>query len=204
MDSRVIVVSLGSTSSGIPSEWSAEPDRSGLYVIGKKGDDPIRLLANQINGIKQPGDIVVVSIHWGGNWGYQIPSTEKEFAHSVIEETGASILHGHSSHHVKAIEVYKERLILYGCGDFINDYEGISGYENFRGDLALMYFADINPNTGRLLGLRMIPTQVRRFRVTLASAVDSKWLDALLNRQGKQFRTGVKLDEENALSLRWQ
>jgi len=32
------------------------------------------------------------------------------------------------------------RLILYGCGDFLNDYEGIRGYEEYRGDLALMYF----------------------------------------------------------------
>jgi hypothetical protein len=26
------------------------------------------------------------------------------------------------------------------CGDFLNDYEGITGYERYRGDLALMYF----------------------------------------------------------------
>jgi poly-gamma-glutamate capsule biosynthesis protein CapA/YwtB (metallophosphatase superfamily) len=31
-----------------------------------------------------------------------------------------------------AIEGYRDRLILYGCGDFLNDYEGIKGYEEFR------------------------------------------------------------------------
>ena len=36
------------------------------------------------------------------------------------------VIHGHSSHHVKAIEVYNGKLVLYGCGDFRNDYEGKS------------------------------------------------------------------------------
>ena len=128
-DSRVIVFSLGSTSSGIPIAWSAEEDRPGLYVIETQGNDPIRALARQIDKIKRPGDIVIVSIHWGGNWGYTIPDNQKEFAHRLVDEARVDILHGHSSHHIKAIEVYKERLILYGCGDFLNDYEGIAGYE---------------------------------------------------------------------------
>ena len=75
------------------------------------------------------------------------------------------MVHGHSAHHVKGIEVYRERLILYGCGDFFNDYEGIGGYEAFRGDLSLMYFPTLEPASGRLKALRMTPTQVRRFRL---------------------------------------
>jgi hypothetical protein len=37
-----------------------------------------------------------------------------------------------------AIEIYRDKPILYGCGDFLNDYAGISGQEAYRGDLALM------------------------------------------------------------------
>jgi poly-gamma-glutamate capsule biosynthesis protein CapA/YwtB (metallophosphatase superfamily) len=61
--------------------------------------------------------------------------------------------HGHSSHHTKAIEIYRSRLILYGCGDFLNDYEGIGGYEEFRDDLALMYFPDMDPTSAVLVAL---------------------------------------------------
>jgi poly-gamma-glutamate synthesis protein (capsule biosynthesis protein) len=120
-----------------------------------------------------------------------------------VEETGVDILHGHSSHHVKAIEVYRERLILYGCGDFINDYEGIGGYEEFRGDLGLMYFADMEPRTGRLLALRMVPTQVRRLRVNRASEVDARWLEDLLDREGRRFGTRAERGAANILTLRW-
>lgn len=153
--------------------------------------------------MRRTGDVVIVSVHWGGNWGYKIPSAQRTLAHRLVDETELDVLHGHSSHHVKAIEVYDGCLILYGCGDFLNDYEGIEGYENFRGDLDLMYFADVDPSADRLLGLRMIPTQVRRFRVNHASEADAKWLQDLLNREGKPFGTHVKRSAENILTLQW-
>ena len=200
---KVIVFSLGSLTSGIPAEWSAREDRPGLNMIETPLKDTIRSLATEIGNIKRQGDVVIVSIHWGGNWGYKIPSSQKMLAHRLVEETGLDILHGHSSHHVKAIEVYKNRLIFYGCGDFFNDYEGIGGYEDYRGDLGLMYFTDVDPGTGCLLALRMIPTHVRRFRVNRASEVDSKWLEDLLNREGKRFGTRVTRSAENILTLQW-
>lgn len=201
--SRAMVFSLGSTTSGIPLAWSAENDRPGLYVIETQSHDPIWTLAQQIGMMKRLGDIVIVSIHWGGNWGYEIPGDQKKFAHRLVDEAGVAIVHGHSSHHVKALEVYKDRLILYGCGDFFNDYEGIGGSEDFRGDLALMYFVDIDSASGKLLGVTMVPTQVRRFRVRRAGEIDCRWLAALLNREGKRFHTGVKLSAGNILTLHW-
>ena len=200
---RSIVFSLGSTSSGIPTEWSALTNRPGLLIIEHQPDDPVRFLAKQIATFKRKSDIVIVSIHWGGNWGYKIPASQHRLAHRFVDEAGVDIVHGHSSHHVKAIEVYKGRLILYGCGDFFNDYEGIGGYENFRGDLGLMYFADVNPATGKLLALRMVPTQIRHFRIICASKTDTQWIEDVLNQEGKRFRTWVERSAENALTLRW-
>jgi len=84
---------------------------------------------------------------------------------------------------------------------FFNDYEGIGGYEEFRGDLALMYFVAIDPATGKLLGLTMVPTQVRRFRVKHASENDAEWLERRLNREGEQFHTRVSRSTDHAISL---
>jgi poly-gamma-glutamate synthesis protein (capsule biosynthesis protein) len=113
------------------------------------------------------------------------------------------LIHGHSSHHVKGIEVYHDRLILYGCGDFLTDYEGISGYEHFRGDLALMYFARIEASSGHLVGLDMTPLLVHRMRLRRASAVDASWLREVLDREGKPLGTRVCLAGSGSLSLRW-
>lgn len=77
----------------------------------------------------------------------------------------AERVHGHSCHHVKGIEVYKGKAVLYGCGDFLNEYEGIGGYEGFRDDLGLMYFLTADALTGELTATEMIPTQIKRLRV---------------------------------------
>ncbi len=113
------------------------------------------------------------------------------------------MIHGHSSHHVKGIEVYKDKLIIYGCGDFLNDYEGIGGYERFRGDLALMYFVSVDRSTGELVRLDMMPTQVKRFKVNRASRDDALWLRDTLNREGRKLGTRAEWNNDNGLTLQW-
>jgi len=103
---------------------------------------------------------------------------------------------------VKAIEVFKNRLILYGCGDFITDYEGISGYETFRGDLALMYLVELDSDSGELIAARLVPMQMRRFRLERASAADAKWVCNLLNELGERLGTALRLQEDKSL-LEW-
>jgi len=104
---------------------------------------------------------------------------------------------------VKAVEVYKDQLILYGCGDFVTDYEGISGYEAFRSDLALMYLVDVDSESGRLLSARLVPMQMRRFRLEHTSAADAAWLCHLLNEVGTQFTTHARLEKDNSFTLGW-
>jgi poly-gamma-glutamate capsule biosynthesis protein CapA/YwtB (metallophosphatase superfamily) len=118
----------------------------------------------------------------------------------LIEE-GVAIVHAHSSHHVKGIEVFKSRLILYGCGDFLTDYEGISGYEEFPGDLALMYFVEIDSQTGQLLSARLAPMQMRRFQLKHASAANARSLCDLVNKLGTQFGTSARLKNDNSMML---
>jgi poly-gamma-glutamate capsule biosynthesis protein CapA/YwtB (metallophosphatase superfamily) len=200
---RILILSCGTISSGIPPGWSATGEKPGVFLLKGLSDKAVERIRECIRGMRQQGDVVVVSIHWGGNWGYSIPSEQVRFAHALIDDAGVDIVHGHSSHHVKGIEVYRDRLILYGCGDFLNDYEGISGYEQYRDDLSLMYFVSVDPSTGRLTGLRMVPTQVRRFRVHRAEKRDVMWLRDVLNREGKKFGTSVELNRDQSFSLKW-
>lgn len=104
---------------------------------------------------------------------------------------------------MKAIEVYRDRPILYGCGDFLNDYEGISGHAQYRPRLGLMYFPRMDPGTGRLLELAMIPTRVEGLRIRYANGDEARWLAGLLSREGRPFGTAVDRDEDNILRLRW-
>lgn len=200
---RVIISSFGSETSGIPWEWAALGNRPGINLLKDFSDKTVWYIKEKVPKVKQRRDIVIASIHWGGNWGYEIPHEQIKFAHMLIDNAGIDIIHGHSSHHVKGIEVYKERPIIYGCGDFLNDYEGISGYEAFRDDLGFMYFADMEAGSGKLVHLQMTPTHIKHFKVNRASTPDTVWLRDVVNREGKRFGTRAKLNRDNTLTLQW-
>lgn len=200
---RVLVFSFGSTTSGIPWQWGATKDRRGINLLKDLSKDTARGIASQMRDFKLSGDVTIASIHWGGNWGHDIPHEQIRFAHLLIEGD-VDIVHGHSSHHVKTIEVYRDRLILYGCGDFLNDYEGIGGYEAFRSDLPLMYLATLDPQDGRLLEVRLVSMQVRHFRLNRAAARDANWLCSLLNRLGAPLGTRVQMEGDNRMNLVWR
>ena len=99
------------------------------------------------------------------------------------------------------MEVYKGKLIIYGSGDFLDDYEGIGGHEKFRSDLALMYFARIDPANGKLIHLQMTPMQIKNFKLNRVAKDDALWLRDTLNREGEEFGTRVQLTEDNNLLL---
>lgn len=200
---RVLVFSYGVTTSGIPLSWRASDKKPGVNLLKDLSRKTVNSIKEKVEEIGQQGDIIVISIHWGGNWGYEISLTQVKFAHNLIDRAGVDVIHGHSSHHVKGIEVYKDKLIIYGSGDFLNDYEGIGGYEYFRDDLALMYFVSVEPSTGKLVRLQMTPTQIKHFRVNRASKADVLWLRDILNREGKKLGTRVKLNKDDTLTLQW-
>jgi len=200
---RVLVFAYALASSGTPRGWAAKPDGAGMNFLHDLSDASVARVCEQIVRTRQPGDIAVVSLHWGPNWGYEIPEEQTRFSHALIERGGASVVYGHSSHHAKAIEVYRNRLILYGCGDFIDDYEGIEGYEGYRGDLALMYFADIDPANGELAAAEIVPLLIERLRLARPSADDVDWVRETLTRESRRFGTKVAMTAPGKLALSW-
>jgi poly-gamma-glutamate capsule biosynthesis protein CapA/YwtB (metallophosphatase superfamily) len=200
---RLIIYSFGDTTSGIPLNWAATHHKPGVYLLKDLSKEAVHRMEQMILKVKRTGDVVITSIHWGANWDYSISQKQRDFAHRLIDQAGVDLIYGHSSHHVKGIEVYGNKLILYGCGDFLNDYEGIKGYPGFRSDLGLMYFASIDAKSGELLSLQMTPTAIRHFRVGRASGVDSLWLKNVANRECTKLGTSVDFTIEGRLSLRW-
>ena len=197
---RVLVFSYGAPTSGIPPKWAATANRPGVNFLEDSSEKTAACIAHEMNRFKQKDDVIVASIHWGENWGYQILDEEIRFAHQLIEH-GISIVYGHSSHHVKTAEIYCDRLVLYGCGDFLNDYEGIGGHKALRSDLTLMYLPAIDPRRGRLVEARLVPMRVARFRVSRAPESDAHRLCDLLNELGAPLMTRSELASDDTLTL---
>lgn len=198
---RVLVWSFASTTSGVPRRWAATRERPGVNLLPDTSVGTVAVISEQIARLRRPRDVVVISLHWEPNWGYEVPEQHRRFAHALIDQADVSIVYGHSSHHAKAIEAYRNRIILYGCGDFLNDYEGIEGYESYRDDLALLYVADIDVASKAVVALGLVPFQIRRFQLVRASEQDRQWLQQTLARESRGYGTTVELSEEGRLRV---
>jgi poly-gamma-glutamate capsule biosynthesis protein CapA/YwtB (metallophosphatase superfamily) len=198
---RVVVVAVGTESSGIPASWSAAADRAGVWFLRSLSGDVVYDIRDELSRVRRPGDVTVVSIHWGPNWGHEVASDHRRFARALIDDAGADIVHGHSSHHPIAVEVYRNRLVLYGCGDLINDYEGIGGHEGYRPALGVLYLATLT--RGGLRELEMIAMRRRHFRLERAGDDDVTWLARTLTKVSRPFGTGFEAMGNGTLRAVW-
>jgi poly-gamma-glutamate synthesis protein (capsule biosynthesis protein) len=197
---RVVVVSVATGSSGVPEAWAAAASRPGIWRLPALTDEVADAVAEAATRDRRPGDVVVVSIHWGDNWGYEVSPEEVAFARRLVD-AGVDVVHGHSSHHPRPVEIYRERAVLYGCGELLDDYEGIRGYEAFRPALVLLWILALAAD-GRLASLRAVPMRIRRFRLERATAADAAWLAGRLHLVSGRFGRAVELDADRRLVVR--
>ncbi|HVS77958.1 MAG TPA: CapA family protein [Steroidobacteraceae bacterium] len=200
---RILVYGFAVSSSGAPREWRATAESPGINWLESLSRRNAERIGERIAAERRPADIVIASIHWGGNWGYGVSREEREFAHRLLDCGSVDVVHGHSSHHPKGMEVYRRKLILYGCGDFLNDYEGIGGYESFHPELVLMYFPGLDGANGDLLELTLVPMRIRRFRIEHGPADALQWLAGTLDRECRRWGGRVRRQADETLALDW-
>ncbi|WP_198153151.1 CapA family protein [Pseudofrankia sp. DC12] len=201
---RVLVLACAAATSGVPPGWAATAARAGVALLPPPWrvdvDRTVDEVLGRIAPAHRPGDIVIVSIHWGSNWGYGIDDDQVRLAHGLVDG-GVDVVHGHSSHHPRPVEIYQDRLVLYGCGDFVDDYEGITGYERFRDDLRLLFVVRVDAGTGALVDARLMPLRARRLRLEHADAEDATWLADTLDRISRPYGACFDLDSTGRLAL---
>lgn len=199
---RVLFSAWAVTSSGVPEDWAATPTQSGIALLPDLSVRAAQEVARTLAVVRAPGDRTVVSLHWGGNWGFHLPGAHRDFAHRLIDLGAADVVHGHSSHHPLPIEVYRDRPILYGCGDLLNDYEGIPAHGSLRSDCPCLYLVTLDEE-GALQALEIVPLQLHRFRLLRADAAARAWLRQIFAEEGRRFGTGVEDTGAGAFRLRW-
>jgi len=146
--------------------WEATPDGPGVfYVPADLGDSRAQYLLRIIREQRARVDFLLVSAHWGSNWGYTPPEEHVEFAHALID-AGVDLVFGHSSHVFRGIEFYKGRSILYGAGNFVDDY-AVDPVE--RNDESFIYVANVEDRISR--NLHLYPTLIRRCRALRATGI---------------------------------
>jgi poly-gamma-glutamate synthesis protein (capsule biosynthesis protein) len=183
-------------------EWEAKYDQAGINYIPTALDPDIYYyrLQNYIENAKKQSDLVIVSSHVGPHF-RETPSMKYvNFAHKIID-FGADIYWGHSNHMPQGIELYKHndnnKIILYDCGDFIDDYAIDSNYRNDLSFIFLLHFlmdknhklSDNNSNNGNILlqnsMIELIPTKISNFMVNTIP-VDDNDADLIIKRMAKR------------------
>jgi poly-gamma-glutamate capsule biosynthesis protein CapA/YwtB (metallophosphatase superfamily) len=200
---RLLLFAAATPSCGVPPDWAARAQRGGVDLLPRLDDDAAQDLAERVRQQRRDGDVVVVSLHWGDNWVDEIPVQHRRFAHRLIDLGAADLVHGHSSHHPIGIEVHAGKLVLYGCGDLVNDYEGIAPQGRHRSDLGCLYGVTVDRASGRLDRLDLVPMQLHGFRLTHPQPAARQWLQRELDRACRAVGTRIEAGSTGPWRLRW-
>jgi poly-gamma-glutamate capsule biosynthesis protein CapA/YwtB (metallophosphatase superfamily) len=172
-------------------QWEASHALPGVHYVPVDLKDPKgKAFLELIQQLKQKVDYLIVSAHWGPNWGYDPPTEYTTFAHAMID-AGANLIFGHSPHIFRGIEVYKECPIIYSTGDFIDDY-AVDEVE--RNDESFLFLLQLEGSRAKSLALH--PTCIERFQARMAPAYRREEILAKMQALCEGLDTSVMRDAD--------
>jgi poly-gamma-glutamate capsule biosynthesis protein CapA/YwtB (metallophosphatase superfamily) len=145
---RIGLVSVSDHCSCGTDLWRAGPSSPGMWQIDTSAGPDWDELTTAVSDLRAEVDWVVVSLHWGPNWVERWPLERLRDLGAELVSAGASVIVGHSAHHVLPIEHIDGVPVLYGTGDFIDDYSSVDGY---RPDLGYLARVVLDPDAGTTL-----------------------------------------------------
>ena len=175
-----------------PQEWIGV---RGFNLIDYSSKTRNRL-KNSISQLTEDNvSLKVFSVHWGPNYCWHPAAEIRSLAHFLIDECGIDIVHGHSSHHIQGVEIYQGKLIIYGCGDFVDDYALNPDYRN---DISAVWRVHLNQHEDRLMlnKLEVYPTKIQNFQAERLSRQepDHAWAVGKFRQLCEEFGTQVEND----------
>ncbi|KAJ5952352.1 uncharacterized protein N7479_010765 [Penicillium vulpinum] len=175
-----------------PRVWAEVP---GFNLFDYTRDTRARVKEMLVDAEGSKPALKVFSVHWGPNYAWQPDGKITSLAHFLVDECAVDIVHGHSSHHVQGVEVYHGKLIIYGCGDFVDDY---ALNEEYRNDLGALWRVVVKERSGgdgvALERLEIFPTRVERFRAVLLDYRDEDhvWVRRRIGQLSGELGTTVR------------
>lgn len=96
-----------------------------IALNNEAGANPLNPIQQyyKIQEAKQTADYIIVIVH-GGHENYQLPSPRMKELYRFFIDAGADAVVNHHQHCYSGYEIYKNKPIFYGLGNFIFDWEG--------------------------------------------------------------------------------
>jgi poly-gamma-glutamate capsule biosynthesis protein CapA/YwtB (metallophosphatase superfamily) len=116
--------------------WEAGSEKAGINILDYNDSEHT---ITQIKNLRKKCDVVVLNLHWGENWNSQPNEDQVKFSDQAFD-AGANIIIGTSSHFPHNLRIKdKNKIIIYGLGDFIDDY-ALNKY--YRNDIGIVLHID--------------------------------------------------------------
>lgn len=181
-----------------PSDWA---DIALFNHISYDATSRQRMKRHLLAPISHKPALRVVSVHWGPNYAWQPASEIRALAKWLVDECDVDIIHGHSSHHIQGVEVLSSKgrnaLVVYGCGDFVDDY---AVNATFRNDLSAAWRVSVRerPATGRwhVEKLEVFPNRIKTFQANLLDQEDEDHAWVVSRFRHLCGEMGTDVDEE--------
>ena len=176
-------------------DWAAGKGRPGvLYVPAAVESAAVReQLLPAVKAARRQVDLLVVSLHWGPNWGYRAPLGHRSLA-SALLESGADVVFGHSAHVFRGVAITGGRPVIYSAGDFVDDY-AVNEVE--RNDQSLIFVLEVDGP--RVLRLRLRPTVIAHGQARLATGSRARQILRKARELSEAEGTRVELSRDEGL-----
>jgi poly-gamma-glutamate capsule biosynthesis protein CapA/YwtB (metallophosphatase superfamily) len=171
-------------------DWIATSEKSGInYVrIGQ-----LEKIEHDIKSVRNKVDVLIVSIHWGPNKVERPETTLVDFAHKIID-CGADLIHGHSAHIFQGIEIYNGKAIIYGAGDFIDDY---MIYPDQHNDHSFLFKTIITKDG--IQKIELIPVYISEMQVNLAKNDLAQKILNHMKKLSAEFGTKLEIKDDHGI-----
>jgi poly-gamma-glutamate capsule biosynthesis protein CapA/YwtB (metallophosphatase superfamily) len=171
-------------------DWAAGIDEPGVWFVPTKLEDSrAQDLVERVSLLRRTSGLVLVSLHWGSNWGRVPEPGHRELAWALVD-AGADVVFGHSCHVFRGVEERKGSLIVYSAGDFIDDY---AIDPNERNDESFLF--SIQAERDELPRLDLIPTLIRDCQASLAGGSDADRILKKIQRQCRSLGTQITAEQ---------
>ncbi len=159
-----------------PREYAAGPGKAGTAPLDEA------TVTSAIARAKTGANLVVVSLHWGGESMAYPSSEQKRLAHRFVD-AGADVILGHHPHVIQSVETYEGAVIAYSLGNFLFD----SRFPERR--YSTLLAIEVSRSRG-ILGFRLIPIYIEGTEPAVSDEKDvMEFLDfALLSGSGESVR----------------
>lgn len=183
-----------------PSDWEQVPEFNLIRYTEAHQTKMKDILTCKHPDLSSKPALKIVSIHWGPNYAWEPDHDITNLARFLIDECAVDIIHGHSSHHVQGVESYEGTLIIYGCGDFVDDYAVVPSHRNDLSAVWNVIVAEKSNGDGlELLRLEVFPNRIKSFQAGLIPSddLDHKFVRDRVTELSAKLGTAVERELGN-------